>query len=66
VLEYGEERLNAFLREHRELSVDALIERVRDELRTFRGKDETDDDITLIGLKIEAAAREISAQVGNI
>ena len=50
--EYGVERLDGFLRDHRHLDVSSLLPRIDQELQLFRGRREAEDDITLIGLKI--------------
>ncbi len=58
--EFGEERLNGFLREHSALTVNALIAELDTELQRFRGRREAEDDITLIGLRIAAAAAVVT------
>jgi sigma-B regulation protein RsbU (phosphoserine phosphatase) len=55
--EYGLERLDTFLREHRHLDVADLLPRIDKELQLFRGRREAEDDITLIALKIAPAAK---------
>ncbi|MFO7652195.1 MAG: SpoIIE family protein phosphatase [Candidatus Krumholzibacteriia bacterium] len=65
ILEYGEDRLNAFLREHCELTGSELIERLHEELRSFRGKVEPEDDITLICMKFTGAVAEATAHVST-
>ncbi len=50
--EFGEERLNRFLVKHGSLPVSVLIERVNQEVKSFSGRQEADDDITLVALKI--------------
>jgi len=51
-LEFGEERLNELLKQNRDLAIDSLIDKVHEELKTFSGRQEADDDITLVALKI--------------
>jgi sigma-B regulation protein RsbU (phosphoserine phosphatase) len=50
--EYGEDRLNRFLQDHGGLPVNTLIEEVKQEVIKFSGRQEADDDITLVALKI--------------
>jgi len=63
--EYGEERLNCFLRGHQALGVRDLIIEIDAELQRFRGRRDAEDDITLIGLKIQTASDRVepAAQV---
>jgi len=63
--EYGEERLNNFLQQNQGLAVKSLIEKVNEELNAFSGRQDADDDITLIGMKIIANESEVVAQAGN-
>ena len=53
--EFGEERLNTLLREQRELDVDEVFRTVNRSLAEFSGREDADDDITMVGLKIVAA-----------
>ena len=64
--EYGEERLNSFLQQNQDLAVKSLIEKVNEELNAFSGRQDADDDITLIGMKIIASESEVAAQAGSI
>jgi len=53
--DYGEDRLNDLLQEQRSQSVDEIIDLIKVRLHEFSGRQEADDDITMIGLKITAA-----------
>ena len=50
--EFGTDRVEHFLREHRQLPVAELIAGIHDAVKQFCGREEADDDITLIALKI--------------
>jgi sigma-B regulation protein RsbU (phosphoserine phosphatase) len=50
--DYGTERLEAFLRTHRELPADQILGRVHQAVQDFCGREDADDDITMIALKI--------------
>jgi len=63
--EYGIERLDAFLREHRHLDVAALLPRIDQELQHFRGRRDAEDDITLIALKIAPETAPIVKPAGG-
>ena len=53
--EYGEERLEALLRAHREGSAQAILDAVRADIRVFtEDPDERSDDITMIVVKNDA------------
>jgi len=56
--DFGEDRLNQLLRKHREREVDQIFDTIREDLFSFSGRREADDDITMIGLKILAGNRE--------
>ena len=51
--EYGEERLQETLRAHAALEVDDLLERILDSIRSFSGGGDPQDDITLLGLRVD-------------
>ena len=53
--EYGEERLNLLLRNHRTDDVSDVFKSVHRGLAEFSGREDADDDITMVGLKITAA-----------
>jgi serine phosphatase RsbU (regulator of sigma subunit) len=55
--EYGVERLDVFLREHRHLDTADLLPQIDKELQLYRGRREAEDDITLIALKIAPPVR---------
>ena len=50
---YGETRMTQMLEEHADLSVDALRDRLLDEVTRFAGAQPQHDDITMIMLKVE-------------
>jgi len=54
--EYGEERLNRLLRNTREGDVSEVFKTVNRELAEFSGREDADDDITMVGLKIVATS----------
>ncbi len=53
--EFGEDRLNRLLRNRREADVSEIFQAVNRELAEFSGRQDADDDITMVGLKIVAA-----------
>jgi len=55
--EYGTRRLDEFLRRHRDLDLTDLLPRIDQELQGFRGRQDADDDITLLALKLAPPAR---------
>jgi sigma-B regulation protein RsbU (phosphoserine phosphatase) len=59
--EFGEDRLNRLLLANQGLSVDELIHQVNNELRTFSGREDADDDITLVALKVLNQQEEVRA-----
>jgi sigma-B regulation protein RsbU (phosphoserine phosphatase) len=61
--EFGTERLDVFLKEHRHLDLDALLPRIDEELQHFRGRHDAEDDITLVALKL--APREQARQAAG-
>lgn len=60
--EFGTARLDRFLSEHRHLDTTALLADLERELRTFRGRNQADDDITMIALKV---VQSDSSQTGG-
>ena len=51
--EYGEDRLEACLKKHRDASAQAILDAVREEIRVFTGDPEfLSDDLTMIVLKV--------------
>jgi sigma-B regulation protein RsbU (phosphoserine phosphatase) len=54
--EFGEDRLECLLSEHRDRSVPEIIAAIDTELQRFRGRREAEDDITVVGLKIATAS----------
>jgi sigma-B regulation protein RsbU (phosphoserine phosphatase) len=50
--DFGTDRLEAFLRENRDRSAEQILTRVHQAVKDFCGREEADDDITLIALKI--------------
>lgn len=53
--EFGTERLERLLRAQARAAVADLLASVREEIRTFCGRDEADDDITLLALRVAGA-----------
>jgi serine phosphatase RsbU (regulator of sigma subunit) len=51
---FGAERLEALLRVHREKGVGALLERIEQTVREFRGAAEPFDDVTIMALRLGA------------
>lgn len=67
--EYGTDRLDRFLREHRDLDLTALLPRIDEELQRFRGRHDADDDITLLALKLAPPGRarqSAAARAGSV
>jgi sigma-B regulation protein RsbU (phosphoserine phosphatase) len=54
---FGSERLEQLLRTHREQGVDALLERIEQSVRSFRGAAEPFDDVTIMALRLAAPRR---------
>jgi phosphoserine phosphatase RsbU/P len=52
--DFGEERLNELLIDQQNQIVSEIFEEVHRHLREFSGRDDADDDITMVGLKINA------------
>ncbi|MBD3221994.1 SpoIIE family protein phosphatase [bacterium] len=55
--EFGIERLDLFLRDHRHLDLAKLLPRIDQELQLFRGRREAEDDITLVAIKLARPSR---------
>jgi serine phosphatase RsbU (regulator of sigma subunit) len=53
---FGAERLESLLRDHRDQSVDALLERIEERVRQFRGAAEPFDDLTIMALRMGVRA----------
>jgi sigma-B regulation protein RsbU (phosphoserine phosphatase) len=51
---FGAERLESLLRDHRDQGVDALLERIEESVRRFRGAAEPFDDVTIMALRLGA------------
>ncbi len=62
--DFGEDRLNNMLRDHRNKDVGELFEEVRHQLFNFSGTSDADDDITMIGLKICDTSQSAVARAG--
>ncbi len=60
--DYGEDRLNDLLRDHRGKNVDDIFSELQNQLLSFSGTPEADDDITMIGLKITEYSLERAAE----
>ena len=52
--DFGEDRLNALLREHRDVAGGDIFAQVHRDLREFSGRKDADDDITMICVKVAA------------
>ncbi|MCP4574410.1 MAG: SpoIIE family protein phosphatase [bacterium] len=63
--DFGEDRLNDLLREARTDGVTSIFENIGDRLRDFSGRTDADDDITMIGLKIQGADEAAVANAGG-
>ncbi len=50
--DYGEDRLNDLLRDHRQNDVDDIFEKIQEQLLSFSGTPDADDDITMLCVKI--------------
>jgi len=59
--DFGEGRLNDLLREHRDSDVMLVFEALQQHLHEFSGTPGTDDDITMIGLKIAGEGHALAA-----
>jgi serine phosphatase RsbU (regulator of sigma subunit) len=53
---FGPERLESLLRAHRDEGVDALLERIEEDVRHFRGAAEPFDDVTIMALRLGVRA----------
>jgi serine phosphatase RsbU (regulator of sigma subunit) len=49
---FGEDRLLAFLDQKKALPIDALLARLLEEVRSWRGQTEFGDDLSLLGIEI--------------
>ncbi|MFO7608248.1 MAG: SpoIIE family protein phosphatase [Candidatus Krumholzibacteriia bacterium] len=63
--DYGEDRLNDLLREHRRTPAADLFAEVHRRLRDFSGRKDADDDITMVCVKIAAEAGQVLAGAGG-
>jgi serine phosphatase RsbU (regulator of sigma subunit) len=63
--EFGEERLNHLLHQKRDADVSEVFQWVNRELASFSGREDADDDITMVGLKIEATGDIAVAEGGR-
>jgi sigma-B regulation protein RsbU (phosphoserine phosphatase) len=54
--EFGTERLEDLLRDNRQLPANLLVDRLQQAVHEFSGRDEADDDITMIALRMAARA----------
>lgn len=55
--EFGEERVERMLGDSHQLPAASLLDVMQDELRTFSGRADADDDVTLIALKVQETAK---------
>ena len=63
--DYGEERLNDLLREHRTVPAETIFAEIDRRLKDFSGRKDADDDITMVCLKVATAADEALAEAGG-
>lgn len=63
--DFGEDRLNDLLRHQREEGVASIFDSIQSHLHQFSGRTDADDDITMMGLKIEASGQSAIAQSGS-
>jgi serine phosphatase RsbU (regulator of sigma subunit) len=63
--EYGEDRLNRLLHNMRKSDVSEVFRTVNRELAEFSGREDADDDITMVGLKIVATSDVAVAEGGR-
>lgn len=63
--DFGEDRLNDLLREMRQDGVPDIFATIGDRLHEFSGRTDADDDITMIGLKIQGADEAAVANAGG-
>jgi len=63
--EFGEDRLNRLLYKYREEDVSEVFQTVNRELTDFSGRQDADDDITMVGLKIVATSNVAVAEGGR-
>jgi sigma-B regulation protein RsbU (phosphoserine phosphatase) len=52
--EFGEERLEAFLREHRALAPEAFVKALIDQVRTFTNAAQLADDVTVVVIRCDS------------
>jgi len=64
--EFGEDRLNALLREHRTAEVPELFKTVHRVLAEYSGREDAEDDITMVGLKIVPVEEAALAREENL
>jgi len=62
--DFGEDRLNDMLRDCQEDDMDTLLAGFHAKLRNFSGRQEADDDITMIGLRISERGQANYAATG--
>ncbi len=63
--DFGEDRLNELLKSNREMNVEDLFAELREQLHSFSGSPDADDDITMIGLKIAQSSQINLAEAGG-
>ena len=64
-VEFGEDRLNQLLYNRRDADVSEVFLTVKQELAEFSGREDADDDITMVGLKIVAAGDIAAVESGR-
>ena len=58
---FGEDRLSRLIEEHRDLSLDELRDRILSDVEVFVGTAKQHDDMTMVLLKLEERATELTA-----
>ena len=56
---FGEERLLSIIRRNHDLKVDPLVDRIRDEIKSFTGGIAQSDDITLVAIREKMRAQDV-------
>jgi serine phosphatase RsbU (regulator of sigma subunit) len=54
--DFGENRLMDFLRENQQLSADQIVSGLRTAIQKFSGKEQADDDVTIVVLQAASEA----------
>jgi len=54
--DFGEDRLKDFLRENQQLPADQIVSGLRSAVQNFSGKEQADDDVTIVVLQAASEA----------